>query len=217
MIELLNNYVIDEIGKQFVLKQKYKGMRKGKKTDCYRIVSYHKTSVSALQAFSDLLKTQLSGNSLISIDEYINRLKSENTRLIEAIQESKMERFYMERSKNDPGNNKYPIIDYLKFGKDNAISRESLVYCCVRDGLISVNTKQRSQDRQVRKLIEKARKDYVILNLSNGEGYYIATPNDVEELEDYVKQETRRCISIFRSISMAKKLLEDYKKGRIAS
>ena len=72
------------------------------------------------------------------------------------------------------------IIDLIPTGKENAISRKMLTAKCVGYGLIADSIKDK--DRQMRHLIEIARKstDTAIINNSDGEGYYI--PGD--SLED---------------------------------
>ncbi len=217
MIELLNNYVIDEIGTQFVLKQRYRGMRYGVEQDCYKTFSYHSTFESATKAFLSLFQTQSNDSSIISIADYLKRITEENTKAVEAIQESKMERFFIYQPKGTHQPHVHTIVDYIPIGRDNAISRASLLYCCVRDGLISGELKPTGQDRAMRKLIEKARVDYTILNLSNGKGYYRVSLEDLQDLQRYIKQEEKRAKSTFKNISMAKKLYEDYKAGRIDS
>lgn len=60
-------------------------------------------------------------------------------------------------------------------GKENAIKRSDLVKTCVDLGLVEGN----NADRATRRLIHLARKDTVILNLSNGEGYYRPSHDDM--------------------------------------
>ena len=67
----------------------------------------------------------------------------------------------------------------------------------------------------MRELISKARIDYTILNLSDGNGYYRPSKDDLLDLQRYIKQEEKRAISTFKSLEMAKKLYEDYKSGRL--
>ena len=71
------------------------------------------------------------------------------------------------------------IIDLIPTGKENAISRKMLTAKCVGYGLIADSVKDK--DRQMRHLIEIARKstDTAILNNSDGEGYFI--PGDSRE------------------------------------
>ena len=61
------------------------------------------------------------------------------------------------------------VADLIPVGRDNAISRKSLVSLCVEHELIEDSVKDK--DRAMRLLIQKDRKDFVILNLSNGDGY----------------------------------------------
>jgi hypothetical protein len=86
------------------------------------------------------------------------------------------------------------ILDYIPKGKDNAITRAELT---ARTGL---------NDRVVRELISQARRDTVIINLSNGNGYYI--PTDRAEIERYVRQETARLKSIGWSLKAARRSLQ---------
>lgn len=67
----------------------------------------------------------------------------------------------------------------------------------------------------MRNLIKIARRDYVILNLSNGKGYYRVSKEDMEDLRRYIRQETNRGKEIFRNLTIAKKLYEDYKHDRL--
>lgn len=97
-------------------------------------------------------------------------------------------------------------------GKENAIKRSDLVKTCVDLGFVE----GKDSDRQTRKLIQLARKDHVILNLSNGEGYYRPSVDDYEELVRYIKQEDSRAIKAFANVKKAKALLEDMKYGRLA-
>lgn len=217
MIELLENFYIDEIGGQFVLKQKYRGKRNGAEQDCFKTFSYHSSFEDAAKRFLSLFQTRKHDSAFISLSEYLNRIISENTKAVDAIQESKMERFYIYQPNGTPQSQEHAIVDYIPVGRDNAISRASLLYRCVRDGLISGELKPTGQDRAMRKLIEKARVDYTILNLSNGKGYYRVSLDDLQDLQRYIRQEEKRAKSTFKNISMAKKLYEDYKAGRIDS
>lgn len=105
------------------------------------------------------------------------------------------------------------IADLIPVGRENAISRQMLVALCVENGLVK-NTLF-GKDRAMRKLIEQARRDYTILNLSNGQGYYRPSRNDLQDLQRYIRQETKRAVSVFRNIVVAKALYEDYIHGRL--
>ena len=105
------------------------------------------------------------------------------------------------------------IADLVPVGRENAISRQMLVALCVENGLVK-NTLF-GKDRAMRKLIGQARRDYTILNLSNGQGYYRPSRNDIQDLQRYIWQETKRAVSVFRNIVVAKALYEDYIHGRL--
>ena len=100
------------------------------------------------------------------------------------------------------------IIDLVPEGSENAISREALLDKCELFGLAF-------NDRQMRKLIEDARKESVILNLSDGRGYFKPGKNDRDKLKHYIEQEHDRSISILRNLKMANNMLADIDSGRI--
>lgn len=105
------------------------------------------------------------------------------------------------------------IANLIPIGRENAINRNSLTELCVSFGLIDERIKDK--DRLMRELISKARIDYTILNLSDGNGYYRPSKDDLLELQRYIRQEEKRAISTFKNLEMAKKLYEDYKSGRL--
>lgn len=105
------------------------------------------------------------------------------------------------------------IIDLIPVGRDNAISRQILVEKCVSIGLVP--NKAVDKDRMMRRLLEKARLDCTILNISNGNGYYRVSREDLQDLQRYIRQEDNRAKAAFRNHALAKKLYEDYKAGRI--
>ena len=82
------------------------------------------------------------------------------------------------------------IIDFIPFGKENAITREQL------------SAKTGRKDRVNRELISKERRDHAIVNLQNGAGYYRPTRRD--EVALYVKQEEARLKSIGWSLKGAR-------------
>jgi hypothetical protein len=88
------------------------------------------------------------------------------------------------------------IIDLIPCGKENAISRNSLV---IKTGL---------SDRKIRDLIALERRNHVILNVQDGKGYYRPTEKEMPDIERFVKQETRRAKSIFWSLRAAKKAIK---------
>lgn len=105
------------------------------------------------------------------------------------------------------------IADLIPEGRENAISRAMLTAKCVRYELIDKNTKDK--DRAMRNLVNKARIDWTILNLSDGDGYYRPTHEDLLELRRYIRQEENRGKAIFKNLQNAKKLYEDLMKGRL--
>lgn len=105
------------------------------------------------------------------------------------------------------------IADLIPIGRDNAISRKLLTDKCISAGLIDKNISDK--DRAMRRLLEKARRDYTILNISDGNGYYRVSREDLQDLQRYIKQEDNRAKAAFRNHALAKKLYEDYKAGRI--
>lgn len=95
------------------------------------------------------------------------------------------------------------IINYIPHGRENAVTRSQLVDMT---GM---------HDRNVRKAISKARKEYVILSLENGSGYYQPTADDYPELRRTLKREESRARSVFGSIKKLRALCEDYERGRL--
>jgi len=100
------------------------------------------------------------------------------------------------------------IENLIPKGKNNAISRMELLNRCILHGLAT-------NDRAMRRLIEEARQENVILNLSNGKGYFIPDKDDIAELRHYIAQEKLRSISINRNLKMASNLLADMESGRV--
>ena len=86
------------------------------------------------------------------------------------------------------------IENYIPHGKDNAISRERLSEIT---GL---------SDRRVRKAIEYARlDDVIILNLQDGNGYFQS--DNPDEIEQNYRQEYSRAISILARLKYPKQRL----------
>lgn len=107
----------------------------------------------------------------------------------------------------------FTVADLIPTGRDNAISRKVLTQLCVENGLIDSSAKDK--DRVMRELVHRDRKDFVILNLSNGKGYYKASLDDCQDLQRYIRQEEKRAKAAFRNITLAKAMYEDFKHGRI--
>jgi hypothetical protein len=87
------------------------------------------------------------------------------------------------------------IIDFIPFGKDNAISRRAL---CNAAGL---------PDRMMRKEIERARREYAILNAQDGSGYFRPAPDESYLIERWIKQERSRENSVRNATRGAEKAL----------
>lgn len=86
------------------------------------------------------------------------------------------------------------IVDYIPFGEENAVKRFELI------------DKIMKPDREIRRMIEDARRSgVIILNLSNGNGYF--RPDKKEEILRYIRQEEARARSIHRNLKAAKKAL----------
>ena len=86
------------------------------------------------------------------------------------------------------------IIDYIPIGRDNAISRKQL---CTITGL---------PDRPMRHEIEKARKDYAILNI-DGSGYFRPADGESDLIQKWLRQERNREKSVRDSTRGAEKAL----------
>lgn len=91
------------------------------------------------------------------------------------------------------------ITEYIPTGRHNAVTRKTL---CKLTGL---------SDRQVRDNIAQARRNTPIINLQDGDGYFIPDPSDkgdMELLQRYVRQEEARLKSIGWSLKAARKMLK---------
>ena len=84
------------------------------------------------------------------------------------------------------------ITEYIPYGKDNAVTRK---YLCQITKL---------SDREMRKEIAKARRVTPILNSQDGKGYYQPNKEDYREVEDFIRQESKRAKSIFYNLKGAK-------------
>lgn len=99
------------------------------------------------------------------------------------------------------------IENLIPIGSKNSISRSQLLTECKFYGIADT-------DRKMRRLIEDARQESVIICLSDGKGYYIPDKDDKDKLRHYINQEHGRSISILRNLKMARNLLEDLEKER---
>lgn len=74
------------------------------------------------------------------------------------------------------------VLGHLHKGKANAVKHDTLISLT---GL---------KDRQLRLALEKARRDFCIINDQDGKGYYL--PENKEDAKRYYKQEYNRAMSI---------------------
>lgn len=96
------------------------------------------------------------------------------------------------------------ISDYIHFGKDNAISREQLERAT---GL---------RDRDIREAISLAKRNTVILNLSNGQGYFQPIQGEEDDLVvKYFKQEDSRLKRIGWSLLATRRRVKEIQNGNM--
>lgn len=124
-----------------------------------------------------------------------------------------MERFAVCTPKATPTPPAVTIIDLIPVGRDNAISRDYLVTLCVQHGLVKENLKDK--DRAMRDLVGEARKEYVVLNLSDGNGYYRPTLKEFLDLQRHIRQIRSRINKEEERLKPELALYEDYKRGRM--
>ena len=94
------------------------------------------------------------------------------------------------------------IVDYIPFGKENAISRQQLERVT---GL---------SDRDAREAISLARRNTVILNLSNGQGYFQPIQGEEDDLVvKYFKQEDSRLKRIGWSLLATRRRVKEIQNG----
>lgn len=90
------------------------------------------------------------------------------------------------------------IVDYIPEGSERAISRKEL---CQLTGLT---------DRNVRNLIEAARRETIIISNNDGSGYWLypedPTEHEKQMLYKFVKQQESRAKSIFYALRPARQL-----------
>lgn len=97
------------------------------------------------------------------------------------------------------------IVDYIPRGRESAISRKDL---CSVTGL---------PDRMVRRAMQHARLDHVIISSDSGDGYYRPTISDYPEVKGYLAREQARSISILKGLTVvareADKMKEEIENG----
>lgn len=80
------------------------------------------------------------------------------------------------------------VIEYIPAGRENAITRKEL------------QTLTGLSDRESRRQVEDLKESTPIINLQNGEGYFVPTFDDVLDAKRYVHQEKARIRALQRSI-----------------
>lgn len=94
------------------------------------------------------------------------------------------------------------IVEYIPFGRENAISRKRLGQVT---GL---------GDRDLREAISRARRETVIINLSNGQGYFQPIAGKEDDLVvKYFNQENSRLKRIGWSLFATRKRVREIKNG----
>ena len=97
------------------------------------------------------------------------------------------------------------IVEYIPTGINNAISRKDL---CAVTGL---------SDRIVRRLVEEARRETIIISNTDGTGYWIYPENPTEREKEllcrFVKQQESRAKSIFYALYPARQMMKGVAKN----
>jgi len=88
-------------------------------------------------------------------------------------------------------------IDMIPVGRENAISRTQL---CIMTGMT---------DRQMRREIHDLRRDYCILNVQDGNGYFRPTKKEAPLVRRFVLQERSRALSGLWASKGAKEWLKE--------
>ena len=89
------------------------------------------------------------------------------------------------------------LIDFIPYGHKNAITSNQLG---MLTGLSS---------RDIRKIISRAKRETLIINLQDGKGYFKPTEDERELVERYLKQEQSRFKTIAWSLRSAREFLKN--------
>lgn len=93
--------------------------------------------------------------------------------------------------------NEIDIVQVIPVGHENAVTGRRLAQM--------LGIKQ----RDVRRLISKARKDHVIINLQDGEGYFLPDTNETCHVHRWFNQESSRLRELDESLRGARKFLDN--------
>ena len=108
------------------------------------------------------------------------------------------------------------LVSFIKYGKENAIKRAELTKKCVEAGIISSKDED-TQDRAMRRLLNRAKVDYniSITNDGDGKGYYRPTKSDLKLLSRNNNTSKKKAISSFVGNKVNVAMEEDIKSGRM--
>lgn len=88
------------------------------------------------------------------------------------------------------------IAQTIPFGRENAVRRDTLA------------TMLGTSDRQMRKMLQAAREEgVIILNAQDGRGYYQSA--DIDEMTAQYRQDTARAMSILQRRKALRKILKE--------
>lgn len=213
--ELFNGYFIEPKPNEFDLKLTYQGQRNGKSCTCIKTIGHFPDIKSAVKRFLSLNQIDKTDDRFVSLQEYVNAVEASNTKAVQSIVENNLEYFYtyVPKGKGKVTAEGKSIIDFIPFGKENAISRPILTSLCVEHGLIEKQV--RDKDRIMRSLVREARFDYAIINDQDAKGYYRPTAEDYNRVRKHIAQEKCRAFSTLAPLKVEEALCEDIKAGRL--
>lgn len=90
------------------------------------------------------------------------------------------------------------IVDYILFGRKNAITRTRLR---IVTGL---------NDRQIRRMIAEARENTVILNMQDGKGYFRPLPEEINYVKAHERQESARIMSQIEGLEVERRMIREH-------
>lgn len=89
------------------------------------------------------------------------------------------------------------VLECLHYGKRNAVTRMQLHFATEMN------------DRLIRDEITKLRnKGYPIFNSGDGDGYYLATPEDEADMRQSIMRERARAISVSMNVKTQERLMQ---------
>ena len=92
------------------------------------------------------------------------------------------------------------VLELIPYGEEKAVSRHELV------------ASTSLTDREIRHIIASLRENTVILSRSSG-GYYLPTADDIPNIQEYIRKERCRAMSILKGLKYVTRYLEDVKRG----